>query len=187
MKIIETARLTLRPWLAADVDDMYEYAKDPEVGPNAGWQPHANREVSAQIIEKFIEQDDVWAIVWKETGKVIGSIGLHTDQRRPGVNCKMLGYVLSRDYWGRGLMTEAAGAAIHYAFMELKLDILSVCHFPHNSRSRRVIVKCGFQYEGVFRKAWVFYDGTTMDDVSYSMLRGEYEKGRCSLAQAQWK
>ncbi len=186
MKTIETERLTLRPWQETDVDDMFEYARDPEVGPNAGWPPHASREVSAQIIRKFIEQGDVWAIVWKETGKVIGSVGLHTDQRRPGVNCKMLGYVLSRDYWGRGLMTEAAGAAIRYAFDELKLDLLSVCHFPHNSRSRRVIEKCGFQYEGVFRMAWKFDESTAVDDVSYSMLRSEYEQTRSSLAKAHW-
>lgn len=187
MKRVETERLILRPWESSDAEDMYEYASDPEIGPNAGWQPHANREVTAQILEAFIKQDDVWAIEYKENHKVIGSIGLHGDRRREGINVRMLGYVLSRDYWGRGIMTEAAGAAIRYAFEEIGVDILSVYHYTFNARSCRVIEKCGFHPEGTFRMAGKLFNGTVVDEVCYSILRDEYGKLKGSLAGAGWK
>lgn len=187
MKRIETDRLVLRPWRMTDVDDMYEYAKDPAIGPNAGWEPHASPEVTTQILQKFIEQDDTWAIELQESGKVIGSIGLHEDRRREGIHARMLGYVLSQDYWGRGLMTEAAGAAIRYAFEELGVDILSVIHYTFNDRSRRVIEKCGFQYEGTIRMAGKLFNGTIVDDRCYSILREEYGELKGSLLRAAWQ
>jgi len=174
MKTLETDRLLLRAWSIDDVDDFFEYAKNPNVGPNAGWEPHPNKEFTLKIILAFIENGNVWAIVYKENGKVIGSLGLHTDKKREDVNAKMIGYVLSQEYWGRGLMTEAVNAAIRYAFEEIKLDLLSVCHYPFNVRSQKVIEKCGFQYEGTLRLACIRYDGAVLDDVCYSITSGEY-------------
>jgi putative acetyltransferase len=174
MKTLETERLILRAWSPADQNDLFEYARNPNVGPNAGWKPHENPEESAAIISLFAEQDDVWAIEYRENHKVIGSVGLHEDRLRKGVNARMLGYVLSEDYWGRGLMTEAASRVIRFAFEEMSIDILSVFHYPHNMRSRRVIEKCGFVYEGTLRSASRIYDGTVLDGVCYSLLREEY-------------
>ena len=174
MKRIETDRLILRQWNECDTDDLFEYASDPEVGPNAGWKPHTSREESEQIIRMFIEKDDVWAIESKEDGKVIGSVGLHTDRRREGINARMLGYVLHRNYWGRGLMTEAARRTVRYAFEELNADVLSVYHYTFNERSKRVIEKCGFHYEGTIRMAGRLFNGTVVDDVCYSILKDEY-------------
>lgn len=180
MKTLETERLILRPFRTADLEDFYEYAQNPEVGPNAGWEPHADRSVSQSILQSFLEGDQVLAIVYRENGKVIGSIGLHGDRFREGaVNSRMLGYVLSYDYWGKGLMTEAARRVIRYAFEELELDLLAIQHFPFNERSRGVILKCGFTYEGVLRKSFRrSYDGLLLDEVCYSMTREEYEAMR---------
>lgn len=177
MKTLETERLILRSWRPGDVNDMYEYARDPEVGPNAGWEPHADKDVSARIIKIFMEKDDVWAIELKESGKVVGSVGIHEDGKRSaGINARMIGYVLSRRYWGRGLMTEAVRRVIRYMFEEMGVDVLSICHYPHNARSRRVIEKCGFVYEGTIRQAGRIYDGTVMDEVCYSITKEEYLK-----------
>ena len=88
MKPIETERLLLRPWRLEDAADMYAYAKNPNVGPNAGWKPHESVEESKAILESWIHSDeekDNWAIVPKETGRACGSIGLHQDGRRPGL------------------------------------------------------------------------------------------------------
>lgn len=178
MKTLQTERLILRPWQESDLDDFYEYARDPEIGPNAGWEPHTNREASRSILQLFVSQNEVWAIEHQQDGKAIGSIGLHMDRKRSGVNARMLGYVLARQYWGQGLMTEAARCAIRYAFEELQIDILSVYHYPHNMKSRRVIEKCGFRYEGTLRSASRIYDGTVMDDVCYSILKEEYISGK---------
>lgn len=173
---IETKRLILRGWCIDDLDDLYEYAKNPNVGPNAGWKPHDNKEETLGILNNFIKDEDLWAIVYKENNKVIGSIGFNEDNLRGDINSKSLGYVLSEDYWGKGIMTEAAKSIIEYAFKVKKLDVLSVFHFTFNDRSRRVIEKCGFKYEGTLRKARKIYNGKIIDRMCYSILKEEYLK-----------
>jgi len=175
MDTLYTERLILRPFSEDDLDDFYEYAKNPNVGPNAGWKPHESKEESLEILKGFIEEEEVWAIIDKQTNKVIGSIGLHDDRKRNNKKAKMLGYVLAEPYWGKGLATEAAKRVIQYAFEKLELDLLSVYHYPFNNRSKRVIEKCGFRYEGILRKASTLYDGSVYDDVCYSLTKQEYK------------
>lgn len=175
MKAMETERMILRPWRMEDLDDFYEYAKNPDVGPNAGWAPHKDKEESLKILQSFIKSDEVRAIVYKENGKVIGSIGVHRDEKRAeDINAKMIGYVLSEDYWGKGLMTEAVKEVIRYLFEEVKLDIISIYHYPFNGRSKRVIEKCGFKYEGTLKMASKIYNGNIYDDVCYSIIKEDY-------------
>lgn len=177
MKTIETERLILRGWNEEDTDDLYEYAKNPNVGPGGGWKPHASKAESLTIIKAlFLDKYDCWAIVYRENRKVIGSVGYETDTKRPDISCKELGYAMSEDYWGKGIMTEAAKAVIRHGFEELKLDMISVYRNPLNIRSGRVIEKCGFTYEGTLRKAYKIYDGTIRDVACYSMTKEEYNK-----------
>ncbi|NLA52614.1 MAG: GNAT family N-acetyltransferase [Alcaligenaceae bacterium] len=128
MQVLETERLIIRRFRKEDLDDFYEYSRSPNVGPNAGWRPHASRQESREILKHFIYSPSVWALVDKNTRSVIGSIGLHDDRKRDNQNAKMLGYVLAEPYWGKGLMTEAAKRMIKYAFEELQIDLLSVYH-----------------------------------------------------------
>ncbi len=174
MKTLETDRLILRNWSEDDLTDFYEYAKNPHVGPDAGWAPHRDIAVSRQILLLFIEKDDVWAIVEKASGRVIGSLGLHKDGKRNNDNARVIGYVLREESWGLGYTTEAVRRVLCHAFEDLELDIVSVCHYPFNRRSRRVIEKCGFHYEGTLRKASKIYNGNVYDDVCYSMTREDY-------------
>ncbi len=176
MKRLETQRLVLRAWKKDDVDDLYNYAKNPNVGPNAGWEPHTDKAISSKIINLFIRQNDIWAITLKENKKVIGSVGLHKDEKRQTVKTRQIGYVLSEEYWHKGLATEAVLKVIDYAFTEMGLDLLSAYHYPYNKRSRNVIEKCGFKYEGTLRQSTINCDGDTLDTVCYSLLRAEYEE-----------
>lgn len=179
MKRLETPRLILRDWTEDDAEDLYRYAADPEVGPAAGWKPHENVEESRKIAEMFIREGDVWALEEKASGRVIGSLGLHKDEKRPGVpGVKMVGYVLAKDSWGQGRMTEAVKEVMRYAFEEEGLRMLTVYHFPWNDRSRRVIEKCGFRKEGSLRESFVRFDGTLMDEVCYSLTAEEWKEGR---------
>lgn len=174
MKVIETNRMVLRPWKIEDLDDLYEYARNPKIGPCAGWKPHENKEESLKILQSFIEGNEVRAIVLKENDKVIGSVGVHFDKKRDLVNAKMIGYVLSEAYWGKGLMSEAVGKLIDYLFTEEKLDMITCYHYPFNLRSKGVIKKCGFTYEGTLRLASQIYDGSFHDDVCYSITKEDY-------------
>lgn len=177
MKELKTDRLLLREWIEEDCYDLYEYAKSPKVGPMAGWVPHENIDKSKEIVHMFIENNETWAICLKETGKLIGSIGLHPDKKRgyDSEQVKMLGYVLSEEYWGQGIMAEAGKEVLRFAFKELNLEILSVYHFSSNPQSKRVIEKLGFTYEGTLRKAIKLQDGNIVDSLCYSMLKEEYK------------
>lgn len=174
MKTLETERLILRKFAEDDLEDLFEYAQSPNVGPNAGWPPHKTKEDTIKILKMFIEEDEVWAIVEKKSNKVIGSYGLHNDEKRNNSKAKMIGYVLSDKFWGNGYVPEATERVLEYTFNELDLNIISVYHFPFNERSKRVIEKCGFKFEGVLRLASTLPNGEIVDDVCYSMIKEEF-------------
>ena len=112
MKTIDTERLILRGWLLDDLNDLYEYAKNPQVGPMAGWKPHSSKEESLNALKYNMENDNRWAIVLKENEKVIGSINLNPDENRGKYCAKLISFALSADYWGNGYMTEALGVVM---------------------------------------------------------------------------
>ena len=112
MRTIETERLILRAIEISDAADFFEYAKSPNVGPHAGWKPHESLEETEKIIEEIFMPNDSFAIVLKETGKMIGVIALEHDKRRPEIPSKEIGYSLAEEYWGRGIMTEATKAVL---------------------------------------------------------------------------
>lgn len=148
---LETPRLLLRPWQETDLADFYAYASVPGVGECAGWKHHESMEESARILAHFIAGRHTFAIVDKETGRAIGSLGLEQADQLADVKDEALwgcelGYVLSRDYWGKGLMPEAVRAALEYCLQSLQMDFVTCAHFMENDRSRRVIEKCGFSY-----------------------------------------
>lgn len=177
MENISTRRLLLTPWrdCQKDAEELYAYAKDPEVGPNAGWKPHESVEESGQIIRQLFMESNTWAIREKDTCKIIGSISLEQDRRREDVKSMEMGYSLSRDCWGKGYMTEAAKAVMSYGFEKYGLVVMSICTSPLNKRSQRVIEKCGFTYEGLQRRGYHIYDGTDRDNLMFSILREEWE------------
>lgn len=182
VKVLETPRLMLRPCRMEDLEVFHRYCANPQVGPNAGWKPHETLEESRKILEDWVkgsEQEGIWAIEEKNLGQMVGSIGLHMDGLRPGVpNCRMMGYALAQEQWGKGLMTEAAQALLRYAFDTLGLALVTINHYAYNARSRRVIEKCGFTYEGTLRQGVGLYDGRVEDLCCYSMTAVEYWAGQ---------
>lgn len=147
--VLTTDRLTLRPWRESDLNDFYEYASVDGVGQMAGWNPHRNVEESKMILAHFIKGKHVFALEYQ--GKVIGSLGVeeYSEENYPELDAlqgREIGYVLSKAYWGQGLMPEAVRAVIDWLFTEEKLDFIIVGHFDRNARSKRVVEKSGFQY-----------------------------------------
>ena len=105
--IIETERMILMPYRPEDAEGLYEYAKNPDVGPHAGWKPHESVAESKMIIEEMFMPAGAWAIRLKDSDRLIGTIGLEPDKYRPESNSREVGYSLAKDCWGKGLMTEA--------------------------------------------------------------------------------
>ena len=174
---LNTPRLLLRPWRSSDLDDFYEYASVDGVGQMAGWKPHANMLESREILNSFIEGRRTFALDYQ--GKVIGSIGIesYNEEQFPefdDMRCRELGFVLSKDYWGQGLMPEAVSEVVRYLFEEEDLDAIFCSHFMANTRSHRVQEKCGFHHYAFGRYKTAI--GTVEDEVINILTREEWEK-----------
>ncbi len=172
---IETERLVLRPICLSDQHDVFAYASSPLVGPNAGWKPHTTLKESIDFIQYCIKKRDFgqpgnYAIIHKESNKMIGTIEVHTFKGHKGE----IGFVLHPDYWGKGIMTEASKALIIYAFELLKITRLTYAYFLFNDRSKRVCEKLEFTFEGIMRKKFLNYDGHHLDEAIYSIIDDDY-------------
>ena len=147
MTEIKTNRLLLRPWKESDAESLYEYAKDPRVGPIAGWPIHTSVENSREIIRSVLSAPETYAVCLD--GKPVGSIGLmigkDSNLALPETEGE-LGYWIGVPYWGQGLIPEAADALIERAFTVLHLQTLWCGYFDGNEKSKRAQEKCGFVY-----------------------------------------
>lgn len=144
--IFQTKRLVLRPWREEDAEDLYKYASDPEVGPIAGWPPHTSVDNSREIIRNVLSAPETYAVCLKETGKPIGSVGLHRNDIAETDDEYELGYWIGKRYWGQGLIPEASREILRYAFEELGMNRIWCGHYDGNFKSRRVMEKLGFVY-----------------------------------------
>lgn len=179
MKIIETKRLILRKWCKDDYLDMYDYASDDRVGPNAGWPVHKSIEDSKAIVDMFITGDEEYAVVLKKENKVIGGVGLHykkIDKDMQGNNVREIGYVLNPKYWGNEYIPEAVKELIKFCFEELNLDLVWCGHFDFNSKSRRVIEKCGFNFKFEKNRELQLLNNKKVNELYYNISREEYFK-----------
>ncbi len=173
--VLNTERLVLRAFDENDAVDVFAYAQSEKVGPMAGWAPHKTLEESRKTVQAFIAAGDCWAVVDKRIGHVIGAISLHVDGKRRLEGCRQMGYALGEEYWGKGYATEACREVLRYAFEDLGAPLVSAQHFPMNQKSRRVLKKLGFTYEGTLRRTNLLYDGSYADSLVYSLLKEEYE------------
>ena len=150
--MIETQRLVLRKWELTDISSMYKYAKDPDVGPIAGWPAHTSIDISKMVVEDFIKNHPYcYAITMKSNNEAIGCIELKmhpSDSTRNDKEAE-LGYWLGKPFWGNGIMVEAAYALMNYGFNKLCLDNVWVGHYEGNYKSKRVIEKLGFVFDHI--------------------------------------
>ena len=179
-KILETDRLILRPFRAEDAQTMYDnWASDPEVTRFLSWPAYKGIDDAHSILKIWLaeyQKPDFyqWAIVLKELDAPIGSISVVNSDDR--VEMAEIGYCIGKNWWGRGIMPEAAKAVMAYLFEEVGIQRLEVGHDPDNSASGAVIRKCGFRYEGTLRQRIRSNRGIT-DVAWYSMLKEEYNLG----------
>ena len=146
---LETERLILRPWKIEDAEALYEYAKDPRIGPSAGWRPHTSIEDSRHSIRTTLSEEGCFAVIPKTESKPVGCIAI-----RIGSNCDLaqaedegeIGYWIGVPFWGRGLIPEATAEIMRYGFEDLGLSKIWCGYFDGNNQSERVQEKCGFIY-----------------------------------------
>lgn len=146
---LETKRMILRPWRESDAESLYEYAKDPAVGPAAGWPVHTSVENSRQIIREVLSAAETYAVTLKGGDQTIGSVGLlrgAASNLALGDREAEVGYWIGVPYWGQGLIPEAVGELARHAFEDLGIELLWCGYFDGNEKSKRAQAKCGFTY-----------------------------------------
>ncbi|MGX8700529.1 GNAT family N-acetyltransferase [Caproiciproducens sp.] len=146
---LQTKRLTLRPWKDTDAESLYEYAKDPDIGPIAGWPPHKSIEESRVVIKNVFCGQECYAVCLKTNLLAIGCIELKlngsTDMTDKDDECE-LGYWIGKEFWGQGLIPEAAKELIRHGFEDLGMNIIWCGYYDGNVKSKRVQEKLGFLY-----------------------------------------
>lgn len=154
--MIETERMTLRPWAAGDLDAFHEIWGDPDV---IWWGANESIEISRGAFERLLANHVDWpagvrwyAMVERATGAIVGDVLLQPARIVEGIE---IGWHLCRAAWGRGLATEAARAALDRAFLEGALERIYALVAIENDRSLRVVEKLGLtvvrdmEYEGL--------------------------------------
>ena len=175
--VLETERLTLRPFSLADVDDVLAYADDPEWSRYTPFVPlpylrrHAELFVASQVLVDW-DENPSFAIV--HAGRVAGATSL----RVVAAGLARLGYGVARRLWGEGLASEAAAAVVDYGFETLSLAKVFATTEAGNVASVRVMEKLGMTREALLRSARLARDGTRVDELRYAVLAGDWVKRR---------
>ncbi len=174
---IETKRLILRRFTAADAEDMFKnWASDPEVTKYLTWPTHTNADVTHALLNDWASKYEDggyfnWAIEYKENAEVIGNISVvHLNEN---IDAAEIGYCIGRAYWGREIMPEALTAVIDYLFEKAGMNRVAALHDANNAKSGRVIEKAGMKYEGTLRSAGKNNQGIC-DMVVRSIIRSEW-------------
>lgn len=115
----------------------------------------------------FMGNEGVFAIILKEDNSLVGSIGIITDPKRENTRTRMLGYWLKECHWGKGMASEATRTILDYGFNVLGLHLISANCYPHNTRSRLLLERNGFIYEGILHEAEMTYDGHVYDHLCF--------------------
>jgi [ribosomal protein S5]-alanine N-acetyltransferase len=157
--ILSTRSLILRALRPTDLDDLYEYASDPEIDQYVPWEHYKNIDEARENLNEFLEEYEkdglgAWGIEHRADKKLIGIINTSIPHR---INRRVeTGYTISRAYWGKGYATEAVQAVIQFGFEKMELLRIEAVVLPEHLASARVLEKSGMQFEGVLHSYQVW-------------------------------
>lgn len=171
--LLSTPRLILRALASSDLDDLYEYASDPEIDRYTPWDCYQSLDEAREDLSGYIARYEqgyfrAWGIEHRADKKLIGitNFGFISKEDRRAE----MGYTIGRKYWGQGLATEAVQALIKYGFEKQDLARIEAVVLPENKASSKVLVKVGMQFEGLLRSYQVWKDKPS-DLEMYAIVR----------------
>jgi RimJ/RimL family protein N-acetyltransferase len=173
---LTTSRLLLRHILPGDAEALFAILSDEESMKFYGHEPHESlddtKEVIRQIEERYARKEALrWGITYRGEDRLIGSCSIfHFDA---GFDCAETGYELNRAFWGKGIMTEAMSAILTFGFSELGLHRIEAIIDIENERSKGLLLKLGFTYEGNLRQRFPFRD-QFLDEHYFGLLKDEW-------------
>lgn len=157
--MFETRHLILRPWEETDSDaeQLYLYARDPMIGPAAGWPPHKSVEESRQILHRILCTPEIYAVLPKQTGRPAGAAGItfaKTGRKDLKEREAELGYWIGREFQGKGYASEAAEFLLERCFATLGMRTVWAAYYEGNEASRKVLEKCGMHWHHSVERSW---------------------------------
>ncbi|MGA9225561.1 MAG: GNAT family protein [Mesobacillus sp.] len=169
---LETERLILRKITMDDTADIHKYASNPDVSKYVFWETHRSLSDTNDYIRFIVDlykngKLSPWGIEYKEDGRLIGTVDFVNWQ--PNHKSAEIGYALSKDYWGKGIATEAAKELINFGFYNMDLVRIQAKCLVENAGSERVMEKAGMTFEGILRK-FIFIKGAHYDVKMYSII-----------------
>jgi len=172
-----TERLRLRQIRPEDAEAVFAMSSDEETMRYVGRERHRDIADTHAYIQKqlarYAERTMLhWAITPKEDNQFIGGCSFHRFDE--GYHRAEVGYELNRAYWGQGLVPEALSTILTYGFGELGLHRVEAIIDIENERSKKLLLKLGFQYEGNLRQRFVSHIGFE-DEYYFGLLRHEWQ------------
>jgi len=169
---LQTPRLTLRAATDGDVLDIFGYASDRDVTRYLRWGPHQNLKqtqdyVSGVLTEYRQGEDGPWFIEDRKTQRIIGHI--HLMDFEPQHSKAQVGFVLAKEAWNKGIMTEVLGKVLEFCF-QFGINRVEALPTAGNRPAIRVLEKVGMEKEGELRE-YAYQKGEFHDFSIYSMLR----------------
>jgi len=178
-KTIETDRLILRKFVMEDAGAMFKnWVNDIEVLDYLTWEPHGRIEVTQELLTEWIEAYNHsntynWAIELKEINEVIGSMTVIFASDKD-FKCE-IGYVIGKQFWSRGITTEALIAVDKFLIFEVGYNRIQMHHDTRNVASGRVMEKAGLTLEGTLRQRKIYRDGTLGDGHIWAIIKDDYK------------
>ena len=170
-KQLYTNRLKLRQFSMEDRKDIFEFSSDEESTKYVKLQENKSLDQVANSILNYYSKNGVYAIELKEEKKCIGCIDIRIDQDN---NKGTFGYILNKNYWNQGYMTEALDIILRLSFEVLKLNRVEANHYSENIASGKVMQKCNMKYEGRGIQE-VFVKGRYYDVDHYAILKCDWD------------
>jgi ribosomal-protein-alanine N-acetyltransferase len=178
---VETPRMVLRPWVREDAAELHRLLSDPDVRGRRQLPPERIHAFAESSLRQWQERGfGPWAAIDRATGRWIGRIGLDELPEWPDADRIEVGFELHRAWWGRGLATEGAIAALRFGFEEHRLERIISVTAPWNAAARRVMEKAGLTYRGTRP-----YRGLEPEPVWYAIDRATWEAARVHGAEGR--
>lgn len=166
-----TENISLRLWEISDINDLIEYANNPNIAQNmTNAFPHPyTKEAGLKFIEIAQSHSPAQVFAICVNNHAVGAIGVHP-QQDIHEKCAELGYWLAESFWGKGIMSWTVKQMIAYAFQNFDIVRLYARPFSSNEGSQKVLEKCGFNLEARLKKS-IYKNGTYLDELIYSIVK----------------
>ena len=179
IKTLYSKRLTLRPLQIGDEVYMFKnWSSDSETTKYLSFPTHTSIDEAKTVVERFVKRAEnftqyVFAICENGSDEAIGSISLGIQSEKSNI-CE-IGYVLNKDFWNRGYMTEALNCILKFAFLDVEANRVEALHSDKNMASGKVMENCHMVREGKLRDSYFSPQSGYHDSYIYSILRREFE------------